>query len=1519
METSIKLYTFVDGVNDTPFPNLDNQIEINAFKYDAKRMGGAPEISATVKYSQCLDDVWTLKVYATFNGERYFLKQTPTSSFSNSDGRYTHEIELVSERVILDNVYFFDAVPDNTTPDRPVSNSTKFTFFGDIADFVERLNQSLIYSGILVEYVDGTFDGYKVFVDSTITSDEKLVSFEDKFLSEAIQEGFNTYDIPFYFKGRECHFGYSDDVLPNIFQYGVDNELLSIKKENANYKVVNRATGTGSSDNLPFYYPNNSPKGDITANAPASLGVKVVDYEKYSSTVKIDESIVYAKKGTVTVLSETISDDGISYVPYTDKTININIVGYKPMNIWLKLKFTIDKQDEIYIGGGVSISGETKDRPITDYLNYARIDGSIDADILNGSVESKTALSAGQHIIVLGYAFPYNGRRQYTAVINPEVQSQLRWTLNGKVVELLDLGLDCTGTPVLGDTITQTLVRYINPTDNLMPPIYRETNGGERFYKAENGKYKDEDGNFIVFPNPYVNGRPQEQIVDFSDIKPTIKGMKNADNRRIDMFADIAFDQNDNDETYIDESGNTMFKHPHFFVKLRKLPFNLFDHAIEDSEMVISFTSGVCGACEFKVKVDKEYPYANPVQVDSSGNLKYDDNGMVLCGVEGSGQTVQAQDIQQDTVNNEVWIALEKSEEMYGILMPKAPVYSDGALIEAGYRPKACTDSTTDDGDTFVILNISLPKEYITSAEKRLEDEIVKYILDNNVEKFNFDISFSKIYFAEHPEVLALLNENTRLNVKYNGNTYTLYVSSFTYNMTEGNALPDITVDLTETLSVSQSALQNTISAVSENFWAYLNNIDILAKGQQYFLRKDEDDICNGNINFRRGVRFSDGGKVEIDENNNTKMTIDYLEVKKKATFTSLEIQEKLHVGGQLLITPASILCSRVEEMEDAYRCYFQNFSEQGEEIFNQFAVDDMAICQTFNAWQSKYYWRLVTGVGNDYIDLSKEICDTDSDIPAAGDKIIQLGNTDDVDRQSAITLSSYGDNAPSIVLYSGINRFSLEGKNITGIVYNQNTKEPQMYSYGSMFFGDRELTKNFITFQKKTGATEKELFINANVQLGTGSSGLTNLSEWSEKQQQIDAVGNELSQMKDDGTISPQEKTSLKQQLLNINAEYEQIIADAEKYNVETDTYTSAYNAAKAALTKYTATTPDYITIEADYNNIAAYYTARTTIQDAIATATKTDISRLDELFPESNIITNGAIVAQLLGVLNNSAVIAGINGSDLGKSTSYGKLLIFGGAEGLTKLGEASTRIYEDGTIISKKLIADEGKIGSAWQISNSNLVATVDTTSGGRMNMIRPTGVYQQTKQTVTGKANRVATIVMQPYQRVSGVYDSTTFPTTTYENSCVFAISAKESSTSGTGIAKNIGFYIDVSGHPSGENYAVYVEKGQFAGFRPMTRIITATSATLTKFEYVVLIQTASACTITLPSSPELGQTFEIYFPRKTDPGYNCTLRTIDSKTINFVTNNSSGTSAAIDMFGAMKVFYNGTQWYLYRTV
>lgn len=215
--------------------------------------------------------------------------------------------------------------------------------------------------------------------------------------------------------------------------------------------------------------------------------------------------------------------------------------------------------------------------------------------------------------------------------------------------------------------------------------------------------------------------------------------------------------------------------------------------------------------------------------------------------------------------------------------------------------------------------------------------------------------------------------------------------------------------------------------------------------------------------NFSTGA-LGAGFCLKKDENGDSYLEVDRMLVRKVATFIRLLIQQIKHVGGQIILTPASMSCVKVEDKGDFYRCYFEN--TDGERTIEQeFVVGDLARAQTFNVKEgvnenvsNTYYWRAVVGVGNNYIDLSKTDCDAGSTEPKAGDDIVQLGNKSDVTRQAAIILSAYGNDAPYFKLYRGINSYSLDGKEFVSF-----SRSEVMIIADAIKFSSGESVKDYI------------------------------------------------------------------------------------------------------------------------------------------------------------------------------------------------------------------------------------------------------------------------------------------------------------------------------------------------------------------------------------------------------------------------------------------------------------------------
>lgn len=227
----------------------------------------------------------------------------------------------------------------------------------------------------------------------------------------------------------------------------------------------------------------------------------------------------------------------------------------------------------------------------------------------------------------------------------------------------------------------------------------------------------------------------------------------------------------------------------------------------------------------------------------------------------------------------------------------------------------------------------------------------------------------------------------------------------------------------------------------------------------------DGDIITNGDITAADS-NFNSVTTNDIESNsgtinnlvsalaNITNLNVDNLTAK-VAHFFELSIDEVKSVGGQMIITPANATLDIVEKNGDTYECYF--ICKDGDkEINNQFAVNDQVVCSTFNITDNgdthnKFYWAKIISVDSnvlkDGVEYHKIVIDwTDKDIdtngiPQAGDKIAQLGNRTDTDRQAAIIISAYNNQfldanivAPSIVQYNGINDYNLSNHRLNVI-----------------------------------------------------------------------------------------------------------------------------------------------------------------------------------------------------------------------------------------------------------------------------------------------------------------------------------------------------------------------------------------------------------------------------------------------------------------------------------------------------
>lgn len=865
-------------------------------------------------------------------------------------------------------------------------------------------------------------------------------------------------------------------------------------------------------------------------------------------------------------------------------------------------------------------------------------------------------------------------------------------------------------------------------------------------------------------------------------------------------------------------------------------------------------------------------------------------------------------------------------------------------------------------GDFFFFTGIFLPHQYVLSAEK----ELTSYKADNLAEvkdiKPQWVVSLDKVraYQGGAERLVNSLSLGSVVTLRDKRFTKDVgerqVLQSITYDWQEGVLLPSIDVVLSDKITTSLSSvamLQGKVESLAKQVGGLSNLEQIVRKiGDLLYLRKDgfEDTSFSptkfadtvSSQNFRPGAIGGSGWGAYTDENGSSVIEADKLFIRNEMQVNSLIINQIAALGGTKILSAADMTVSRVETvvLEDdvvGERCYFET---KGASKANLFAVDDIAYSNMFDSENKelKYYKRRVIETGPDYITLST--IDKDGEgAPQEGDVIVQFGNFTDSARQSFIIIEPL--NGGKIEVYAGVDSFNLTGCNMTGMGVNPTTQEAFLYGYGEMFFGDRKRESDFITYQKKAGETKRSLNINATVNFSSDSTGLSNLEEWKEVQKEITDVVKTVENVQDqiDGVV---ENHFYEGTPTTNNYPASEWVTNEQKINHIGDTYTdisnieSDPNSGKSwrwcrcddmtGITDYVEVTDkDGVTYKLHWHPIADTDAVKALLKVYELEKKVDDAEYLKETFKKGETsIGGGVVMTEMVAVRNNEGEIeAFLNGSDFAEDTENGKLILAAGIpESGSKLEnrakEASTRIYEDGTIETKRaniegtIVAKSGKIGD-FNIT-SGIEAEYDTfdeTGYGEQGevSVRPQSVklYHYSKNYYApefkgqcdmypaiggGVASSYAFGSIIRSEILDNTNDDINYPT-----ECVgIIVSAKGAK----GITAN-GLY--------GGNFAIKAENGMFAGLRPRYRR-TTTSIELSKYDHTIeCIRTdGGQINLTLPANPEKGQCYEIW------KWGDCaiSIRGNGKNIIRIGISNTANQGVGTEWVGVIKLVYRGNE-------
>lgn len=641
-----------------------------------------------------------------------------------------------------------------------------------------------------------------------------------------------------------------------------------------------------------------------------------------------------------------------------------------------------------------------------------------------------------------------------------------------------------------------------------------------------------------------IGVRPGSVFFDTEDIKekkeeifPTIKEME-VDGVRIDEIA-VGTSVEDNG---VFKDGQDV---PPCKVELNeKVNFDI--NALKQSDFSITMTDGMCAGRKFKV----------------SGSVK--ENGR--------------------------WVLTLQRVEDIGLYFP----YKDFQINK---------------GDHFVLSGIELPTQYVEAASEKLLRYAIAWLIENDHTRHTYAPKIYDIFMArQHDEAMAdtsgtiksihdTIKEGDIMPFKDEdlGLDAEIIIDTLTIKEEDGK-IPSYEVSLREDKEAGTlQKMQEQITALGRGSGGGTTPAQvkeyIASEGSKLFLSKTKQDIARKLIRFWEGIAFGEqsdsnvlgitsdgiatlkevvsaafrsgalGSGFKLGDYNggsDSYLEVDRLLVRKTAEFIKLVIRELQSVGGEIVLSPASMKISKVDFLQkgtllpeygtyplryDVYRCSF--LTKRGdEEITNPFAVNDLVRCQTFNIKEgttanakNKYYWRRVMLVGTDYIDILALSGGNYGDSqPEVGDELVQMGNTTDTARQSVLYLSAYGDDSPSIKLYKGVNDYTLAGKEIFVV------SPDEIYALASMF-----------KLKVKDGSTTKEMTL---AELVLNVDGLTSTvaTNKQEVDGQIGKINTTLSQ-------NAESITSLAQKQTNTENKVSKIEQTTDKISLQVETTTNLKN----------------------------------------------------------------------------------------------------------------------------------------------------------------------------------------------------------------------------------------------------------------------------------------------------------------------------------------------------------------------
>lgn len=351
---------------------------------------------------------------------------------------------------------------------------------------------------------------------------------------------------------------------------------------------------------------------------------------------------------------------------------------------------------------------------------------------------------------------------------------------------------------------------------------------------------------------------------------------------------------------------------------------------------------------------------------------------------------------------------------------------------------------------------------------------------------------------------------------------------------------------------------------------------------------------------------LGEGFKIWV-ENGNWHIECDNLTVRQTMNIFELLIQKIRSVNGALVVSQSN---GKIKSVSEDETNYVITMEEEGE----TFQPNDLVRCQVWTGSKAKFYWVEVASVSGNSITVKKSEF-TAGNKPEKGDEVVQMGNTQNAQRQALIYITAQESGHPYIEILNGVKTKSLSGTNRTRLgdlsnIQDSAFPEGQQPSGSGLYCDNAFLRGIFLLRNGKSVEDE----VNQAKQDAANAA-----TEAERAQQTAQEAKDRLNKWADDGFISPTEKPALIDEGKRIQAEFLQIKNNADKYGVSVTEYTKAYEDYLNELRYHSAQQPEDIAVRPELAKTQTiYYDRRNGALNAIANAAKSYVDEADKKLKE-------------------------------------------------------------------------------------------------------------------------------------------------------------------------------------------------------------------------------------------------------------------------------------------------------------